>query len=248
MTSSSSTARADRLGEPVQPLEVEVPFGQGGVGPEGQQQEDAEAARSSQAVSCMASRLLTLMRPRVTARAGTFSEPAPESRERRSTPPSRAAMMQEMTSAPMTSAAKRGGVGRQPGRGPVPGRLRRQREEDRDRDRGLGQDQREVDRDLQRRGPAVARSSRPPSRAAGPPMSASGAAKKRPRTSGISLSEMVWVSRRAWTLSTNTSVAAKASATAHHGRSTCDRYGRAARPSGGASHAASASSADDQGR
>ena len=36
-----------------------------------------------------------------------------------------------------------------------------------------------------------------------------GAAKCRPSTSGISLSEMVWVSRRAWTLSTKMSVAAK---------------------------------------
>ena len=33
---------AHRLGEPVQPFEVEVSFGEGGVGPEGQQEEDAE--------------------------------------------------------------------------------------------------------------------------------------------------------------------------------------------------------------
>ena len=50
-----------------------------------------------------------------------------------------------------------------------------------------------------------------------------GAAKCRPRTRGISLSEMDWVSRRAWTCSTNVSVAAKASAMAHHGSWMWDR-------------------------
>ena len=38
--------------------------------------------------------------------AGTFSDPAPENSDRRCTPPSRALMTQEMTRAPMTSAAK----------------------------------------------------------------------------------------------------------------------------------------------
>jgi hypothetical protein len=51
-----------------------------------------------------------------------------------------------------------------------------------------------------------------------PPSRANGEAKKSPRRSGSSLKEMVWVSRRAWMLSTNVSVPANASAMAHHGR------------------------------
>ena len=51
---------------------------------------------------------------------------------------------------------ERGGVRGQPRRGAGPRVLRGQRAEQCDRDRGLGQDQRQVDRDLQRRGPAVA--------------------------------------------------------------------------------------------
>ena len=54
----------------------------------------------------MPDRLITPTSPKVTARAGTFKDPAPDNSERMCTPPSRAAMTMEMARAPMTSAPK----------------------------------------------------------------------------------------------------------------------------------------------
>ena len=104
----------------------------------------------------MASRLLTLMRPSVTARAGTFSEPAPESSDRHVHPAVARGDDAGDDHRAHDVGGERGGVRGQPRRGAGPRVLRGQRAEQCDRDRGLGQDQRQVDRDLQRRGPAVA--------------------------------------------------------------------------------------------
>jgi hypothetical protein len=51
-------------------------------------------------------------------------------------------------------------------------------------------------------------------------MSTKGAAKKRPRTSGSSLTETVCASRRTWMCMTTASVRAKATMKNHQGRAT----------------------------
>ena len=126
-------------------------LGQRRVGAEGQQHQDAEAQQQPGALAHAVDRLTTQTSPRVTAMAGTFSEPAPGNSDRKWTPPSRAAMTMEMTRAPMTSAREGGGVGREPGGRTGDGRVGREDPEDREGEAGLGQHQGEVEDDLQRR-------------------------------------------------------------------------------------------------